>query len=231
MLIPSPDALTPSWSVTASQPAMFRPIFGVDIAGFGHPERDDEVQVAVRSRLYQVLRESWEAAGLSWADAIREDRGDGVLLIASPDEPPTFLIDPLLELIRARLQRHNRLSSAAARIRLRAVLHLGAVHRDDHGVAGTAVNHMFRLLNAPQLRDALDEPDVDLAFIASQQVYNSVIRTHGSLSPESYLPVECQVKETVAEAWITIPIHGRRPLLTRSRADVPGLVSFERRTG
>ncbi|WP_147312160.1 hypothetical protein [Thermomonospora umbrina] len=206
-----------------------RPIFGVDIAGFGHPDRDDEVQVAVRRVLYQVLREAWEGAGLSWADALREDRGDGVLLIASPAEPPGTLIDPLLELIRLRLNRHNRLSSPAAQIRLRAALHLGPVHRDQHGVTGTAVTHMFRLLNAPQLRTALEEPDTDLAFIASQQVFDHIIRTHGSMGPESYLPVECRVKETLAPAWITIPTRGRRPLLAPAHENVPGVTRLMER--
>ncbi|MEU8797527.1 hypothetical protein [Spirillospora sp. NPDC048819] len=166
-------------------------------------------------------------AGLCWTEAIREDRGDGVLLIASSNEPPALLIDPLLELIRARLQRHNKLASAAGRIRLRVALHLGSVVCDDHGVIGTAVNHMFRLLDAPQLREALDEPNVDLAFIASQQIYESVIRTHGSLTPDNYLPVECQVKETVAPAWITIPVRYRRPRLTRPHASITSLVSLE----
>ncbi|WP_131732830.1 hypothetical protein [Actinomadura formosensis] len=210
-------------------PPAFRPIFGVDIAGFGAPERDDEVQLAVRERLYEVLLESWEGAGLSWGEAIREDRGDGVLLIGGPQESPGLLIDPLLDLIRARLQRYNRLSSTAGRIRLRAALHLGPVHQDDHGVVGTAINHMFRLLNAPQLREALDEPNVDLAFIASQQVYDSVIVTHGSLGPENYLPVECHVKETAAPAWITIPVRGRRPLITHSRAGVASVIPLDRR--
>ncbi|GAA2170324.1 nucleotidyl cyclase domain-containing protein [Actinomadura napierensis] len=214
MPVPGPDAFTTHRSVTASRPAPWRPIFSVDIAGFGSSERDDEAHVAVRERLYQVLRESWDKAGLSWTEAIREDRGDGVLLIACPDEPPALLIDPLLELIRARLQRHNKLSSTAGRIRLRAALHLGPVVRDNHGVTGTSVNHLFRLLDSPQLREALDEPNVDLAFIASQQVYDSVILTHGSLAPDNYLPVECRVKETVAPAWITIPVRCRRPRLT-----------------
>lgn len=206
---------------TAPPPA-FRPIFGVDIAGFGAPERDDEMQLAVREKLYELLLESWERAGLSWGEAIREDRGDGVMLIAGPQESPGLLIDPLLDLIRARLRRHNRMSSSAGRIRLRAALHLGLVHQDDHGVAGTAVNHMFRLLDAPQLRTALAEPNVDVAFMASQQAYDSIIVTHDSLGPENYLPVECRVKETVATAWITIPVRGRRPQIIPHGPDVVG---------
>ncbi|MGI8330389.1 hypothetical protein ACRYCC_10530 [Actinomadura scrupuli] len=203
----------------------FCPIFGVDIVGFGRPDRDDEVQITLRDILYAMIRSSYEAAGLAWARAIIEDRGDGMLIIPPADDPPTAMVDPLLDVLRARLHQHNRLASPAARIQLRAALHMGLVHRDKHGVAGSAVNHMFRLLDTAQLRDALDQPEVDLAFIASQHVYDSLIRVHGSLGPENFLPVECRVKETAAMAWITIPVRGRRPILSS-----PGVVPLHRRT-
>jgi hypothetical protein len=204
--------LSPKIHTARSHFPVFRPIFGVDVMKFTHPSRDDDVQAVVREALYRVLKEAWESAGHSWTGAIREDRGDGILLIAPPDEPLITLIDPLLESIRARLRRHNKLSSKAAAIRLRAALHAGLVRQDEHGVVGTAVNHLFRLLDTPQLRHALDEPGVDLAFIASQQVYEHAISSgYGDIDPAAYLPVDVQVKETSAWGWITIPTSSRRP--------------------
>jgi class 3 adenylate cyclase len=213
-------------SYMASGSSLYRAIFGVDVAGFGHPSRDDNVQIAIRRALYGILEDAWIGSGYSWDECLHEDRGDGVLIIAPPSVPLATLIDPMLHLIRAGLRRHNKLSSEPARIRLAAALHAGHVRCDDYGVAGVAVNHMFRLLDAIPLRNALNEPFVDLAFVASEHIYDAIIKTASiSIEPEDYLPIDVHVKETRTRAFITIPTCGRRPAQVTAEREMPTSLS------
>jgi hypothetical protein len=187
-------------------------IFAVDIAGFSAEERSDDTRVRMRADLYDALRGAWEASGLRWATGIHEDRGDGVLTVA-PHVSATTIIDPMLYQLRARLRARNRLVCASRRIRLRSALHVGHLHRDQYGLVGASVDHVFRLLDAEPLRRALTEPDVDLAFIASDHVYESVIQGGGgAIDSAEYSPVAVTVKETRARGWLTIPAMGRRPV-------------------
>jgi len=75
---------------------------------------------------------------------------------------------------------------------------------------------VFRLLDAEPLRQALAEPGVDLALLASDHVYESVIQVgEGAIDPAEYAPAVVAVKETTARGWLTIPATGRRPALRR----------------
>lgn len=199
----------PLWVSARSQHCL---IFAVDIAGFGDRSRDDEIQLALRRALYQLLEDSFGASGVPLSGCLHEDRGDGAIIIIPARIPTVTLIDPLLDRLREGLRLHNRLSSEAAKIRLRSALHTGEVHRDEHGLAGTALNHLCRLLDAPPLKQALGDSAADLAFIASDDVYESVIRHAPRLvDPDAYLPVAVRVKETRARAWVHLPGHGRPP--------------------
>lgn len=111
----------------------------------------------------------------------------------------------LVDRIRTGLRKHNELSSYIAHIQLRVALHSGEVQLDDHGLIGAAVLHVFRLVDAPQLRQALAESDAELAFIASEQVYQDVLRGVTGLDPAEFSPVEVKVKETAARGWIRVP--------------------------
>ena len=58
----------------ASGASLYCAIFGVDVAGFGHPGRDDDVQIAIRSALYRILQDAWIEARCSWDECHHEDR-------------------------------------------------------------------------------------------------------------------------------------------------------------
>jgi hypothetical protein len=183
-----------------------RLVLAVDIAGFTDSRRDDEVQLALRRGLYQLLVEALEASGVSWADCVHEDRGDGVVVVAPQGLPAVTLIDPLLHQLRGALRRHNRMASELARIGLRVAVHLGLVHRDEHGLAGTAVNHLFRLLDAPVLRTALAASGSELALIVSDHYYECVVRQRPSMiESAAFRPVALKVKQTRGRGWIWTP--------------------------
>jgi hypothetical protein len=91
-------------------------------------------------------------------------------------------------------------------MRLRLAVHTGVVRSDGDGLVGTAVNHVFRLLEAAQLKQLILRTGADVALIASDRVHEDVIRHGlGLVNPSEYHRVAVQVKETVAPAWIRIP--------------------------
>jgi hypothetical protein len=129
-----------------------------------------------------------------------------VIVVVPPDISTATLVSPLVDRLRAELRKYNEVSSEVARIRLRVALHTGEVHTDDHGIVGTAVNHVFRLLEAPEFKSALRAADSCLAFIASESVYNDVIRhAFDLIDPAEYRPIEVRVKETDTRGWVRVP--------------------------
>jgi hypothetical protein len=181
-------------------------LFVCDVASFGHPARSDLDRHAVRTALYVGLRRSFDGEGIPFRECHWEDRGDGTLLAVPPVADTTILLTTLLERLRAEVRRHNEVSAMTAQLRLRVAVHTGVVHWDGEGLVGTAVNHAFRLLDAEQLKLALDEAGADLALIASERVYDDVIRHGlGLVDPSEYQRVVISVKETVTPAWIRVP--------------------------
>ncbi|HEX6471837.1 MAG TPA: hypothetical protein VF069_22265 [Streptosporangiaceae bacterium] len=205
-------------------------LFGCDVAEFTDDRRDDEVQLAVRAALYRLISEAFDDAHLPWEECLHEDRGDGILVVIPARMPSATVIDPLLENIRGGLRRHNRLASEAAEIRLRTAVHIGEVHRDPHGLAGVAVNHLFRLLDAPVLRGALAAGDADVALIVSDYVYESVVKHGpGMVDPATFRPVAVAVKRTQARGWIHLP--GAPPAVVDPAGADPVAIRAPARTG
>jgi hypothetical protein len=177
-----------------------------DIASFGDLARTDHVQRHIRAALYGRLQGSFDQSGVPLARCYTEDRGDGVIVVVPPDISTATLVSPLVDLLRAELRKHNEVSSEVARIRLRVALHTGEVRTDEHGIVGTAVNHVFRILEAPEFKSALNASDSCLAFIASESVYDAVIRhAFGLIDPAEYRPITVRVKETKTRGWVRVP--------------------------
>jgi hypothetical protein len=126
--------------------------------------------------------------------------------VVPPSVDTTLLLTSLAHRLRAEVRQHNDVSTEAARMRLRLAVHTGIVHSDAEGLVGSAVNHAFRILEAPQLKQALRGTGAELALIASERVYDDIIRHGlGLVDPAEFHHVELHVKETVASAWMTLP--------------------------
>jgi hypothetical protein len=192
-----------------------------DIAAFGDPSRDNDIQAFVRRGLYRILRKAMNRTGIPWDRCYREDRGDGVLAVVPP-EIPTVRLLRLPAWLRAEIHRHNKCSSQAAGIRLRAALHAGAVHRDAYGLSGRALVHAARLIEAQPAKDALARPGAELVFILSEPVYESVLAQSAHL-PEAaaYRPFETRVKESSLRAWMTVAGAARDRLEGQGQAALP----------
>lgn len=181
-------------------------IIAVDIVAFGDRRRDDEIQLFLRDALYGILENAFVDARVPWRKCHREDCGDGALIVLPPDVPTATLINPLIEQLRTRLRLHNKMTNEAAKIRLRMAAHLGVVYFDDYGVAGTALVHLFRLLDAPSFKRAMADAAADFGLVASERLYDDVIRTaSGTTDPDAFHAVAVTVKETRTRAWLNVP--------------------------
>ena len=154
---------------------------------FSDPARTNLNQLAVRGALYRALTEAFGRSGIAWDGCISEDRGDGVLILVPPDVPKTRLLVGLPGILSAVVGRHNAGCAVPEQMRLRVAVHAGEVYRDAHGVAGTAINHAFRLVEAPALRSALDASPGVLALIVSDWLFGEVVR-HDPSGRARYIP-------------------------------------------
>jgi hypothetical protein len=181
-------------------------MLAVDIAEFTRADRDDEIQLYLRTCLYGLLRDALGGSGVSWDQGQHEDRGDGALVIFPPDLAAQPIIDVFPERLRCLIRRHNRLNCEQGQMQLRVAVNVGPVYRDEHGFAGEDLTYLFRMLEAEPLRQALSESGSELAFIVSDYVYDKLIlRRHSLAAPRPYHRVKTKVKRTRVRAWMYLP--------------------------
>ena len=182
------------------------PMLAVDIRGFTRPDRDEEVRIHLHKVLYEIVPEALEGAGIPWSRCHHEDRGDGLLAVASPDTPAHRLIDPFPERLCSLLRRHNRMSCDAARMQLRVAAHIGPVYSDDDGLVGDDLNLLFRMLNARPVTRALDDSLNELVLAVSGYMHDSLVCRHPAMAdPTLFWPVRSEVKHMRLKAWIHLP--------------------------
>lgn len=190
-------------------------IVAVDVAGFGEFGRNNASQLRIRRGLYGAMRYAFETANIPWEDCRREDRGDGVLIIAPAHVPKSFFADRLPGALAAALGRHNRAHPAVEQIRLRLALHAGEIHTDEHGVTSVAINHTFRILDAAAVKSALADSDAVLAVVSSGWFFDDVVRQSDLSQHDGYSAVEIVNKETITQAWLRLVGDRRRPRFLR----------------
>jgi hypothetical protein len=188
-------------------------LLAVDIAGFGR--RDDDMQCHLRRALYRLLRQAFRHSGIPWADCVAEDRGDGALFIIPSSVPTLYVMNRFPETLAGLLGRYNQVWPGPAQIRLRAAAHVGYVVRDQHGIVGYTVVHLFRMLDAEPLRQLLADSRADLAFAVSGYVFDAIVSRHPALiDPGLFRPLPIEVKETNTLAWVRLAGGGLQGVKT-----------------
>jgi hypothetical protein len=181
-----------------------RTIAVADINGFGQRWRTNANQVRLRSGMYSAMQHAFDGAGIGWSSCFREDRGDGVLVLAQAEVPKTLFVDRLPAALADALTEHNGTHPWEERIHLRLALHAGEVNFDDHGVTSAAINHAFRLVEAEAFKCALAESSAVLAIVGSAWFFDEVIRHSEQSHATSYRPAEIVNKETSTQGWIRL---------------------------
>ncbi len=179
---------------------MYHTIIAVDVEKFSR--RGAAHQRRIHEALQPLVRKAVEHCGLAWDQCHYEDRGDGLLLLAPPDACRERLAECLPNELAGRLREYNHDAAEGAGIRLRVVIHAGDVSHAAHGVAGTAVNMAFRLLDSDELRNALDRSQGLLALITSGDFFHQVVESHPAANPGIYRRVHVSNKGTETTAWI-----------------------------
>ncbi|MBP2324951.1 putative ATPase [Kibdelosporangium banguiense] len=183
--------------------AVHRTILVVDIEGFSSLTNVE--QPAVRAGLYLALQGAFEKADIPWSECIHEDRGDGVFVLAPPQVPKSLFAELLPGALVEALRHYNSQTDDRMRIRLRMALNAGDVTPDGNGASGAAINLAFRLIDAPQLREALAESAGLLAVISSAYFYDDVMRHSPPCDLATFRRVRVEVKQTDSLAWICRP--------------------------
>ncbi len=176
----------------------------VDIERFGR--RADDDQRWLRGRMYDVLRDAVEQAGIDWSTCESQDRGDSIILLVPATVPKIAVTEALVERLDRNLARYARRSAEPVRMRLRLALHAGEVARDEHGWIGTDLNTACRLADLQQARDLLSAtPDANLVVVVSDHWYRSVVRQDPVLVDQfAFTRVPFVAKEVDDHAWLHI---------------------------
>jgi hypothetical protein len=201
-----------------------RSILAVDIEG--STQRTNTVKGELRNQVYRLVMGALGMTGIDsqFYDPLT-DRGDGVLVLLRPaDEfPKPLLLSRLVPALESLLAAYNDSVSPAEQprmLRLRAVVHAGEVHCDGKGFFGEDLDVAFRLLDAPQLKAHLRDGIAPLALVASDYIYQSIIR-HGydGIDDEEFRPlVTVKVGDQRRKGWVHLPRTGRLPVALPARA-------------
>ena len=171
-----------------------------DVTGFGARSRSDEDRRAIRGVLYNLMQTVLPAPL-----ARLEDRGDGFLAVIPPAVPTAKVIGQLLEELPAALDLYNSTVRESARFQLRVAVDVGPVFSDPMGVSGEAAIIPYRLVEAPAFKAALVDIGASLGIIASQFIYDTVIRRgYEGIDPALFALVQVDVKESSFPAWVQI---------------------------
>ncbi|WP_019635105.1 hypothetical protein [Actinomadura atramentaria] len=180
-------------------------VLATDITAFGDRRRDDETHRHLRAIMYTLMSEAFAMTDLPWWRSVRDDRGDGTLIITPPGIPPALFLDPLAHHLTALLRRTNRTANDVGRLRLRLAVSAGHIQHDGGGFIGRPLIHLFRLLDAPAFKDAFADAGTDLAMIVSEEFYDSALATGGLINPAAYRPLHVASKETHCTAQLWLP--------------------------
>ncbi len=201
------SADTAGWFTAPDDLPMPYTVLALDAVRFS--QRGTLVQLAWRRGLREVVEQALERTGIP-ADAVRlQDRGDGFLGVVAAGIPKARIAADFVRELRIALRAYNRTRNDTGRVRLRVALHHGDVIVDDTGFAGQPTVVAARLVDAPPVRQVLqDIPSEDLALIVSDELYAATVaeRLRG-LDPGEFRRVDVEVPKFSGTAWVQVQVQ------------------------
>jgi tetratricopeptide (TPR) repeat protein len=200
------------------QAAVNRVIIVVDMAGGASSEAHS--LLAMRERMYVALETAFTQAHVAWADCAVQDMGDGALILMPSVMPKNLLVGLMPEMLVNVLHLINASASVTDQLRLRLAMHTGEVCVDDRGVTSPAILDVFRMLDSPMLRGALN----DLAVMISDPLYHNVDWNAFPGGSQTYRPIRVEVQSTAnMKGWLR---EQQRQLPSRPTSEVPKSTSM-----
>ncbi|MCE6995012.1 hypothetical protein LZG04_09355 [Saccharothrix sp. S26] len=182
--------------------AVHRTMVVVDIERFSDHGRTNPNRLVVRQALYRAMEAAFTDIGVDWTSWLRQDRGDGILVLVPPEVAKSLFVERLPTALAAHLDEHNSRHEPPERIRLRVAVHAGEVYPDGDGVVGHAVNHVCRLVDSDPLRRALADAPGAVALMVSDWFFEEVVRHSLAVDARRFRSVEVVMKETDSTAWV-----------------------------
>ncbi|MFB4296774.1 hypothetical protein [Actinomadura sp. NTSP31] len=162
----------------------------------------------LRHAMYATVQRALAMTCIPWQACHAEDRGDGILVVLPPEIPGYLLLDPLAHHLGALLRTWNLYRSELARLRMRVAVTAGPVRWDEYGVSGRVVIELFRLLEAPSFKEAIDLSGADLGLLAGERLFEDVVCSGPYVERERYRAVKVACKETKAVGWLWLSRSG-----------------------
>lgn len=175
---------------------------------------------ATRVQMFRLLERAFDYTDVLEDAVHMEDRGDGVLIAVGGQISPTQLLGPWLINVYEELRNENRRRHTP--LRLRIGMHEGPVLHHHLGIGGSTVDHACRLTDSAVARQLLDAEEGDLLVVASQSLYEGVIRYGGRfIEPARYSSARLKLKQGEVTAWFHLP--------GRSAPDIPAALTQRKR--
>lgn len=192
-----------------------------DIESFGR--RTDAVQQQLRSELRTAIAAAFASVKLDVSTCESNDTGDGLILRIPASVSKHDITTALTGALNTELVRRTMSPRPVEEMRLRLALHAGEVGEDEHGIVGTDLNTVCRLVDAQVLRDVLRAAERSyLAVVVSQTWYDAVIRQgFDPIDPSEYRPARLDKKEVHQTVWINVPSLSEPPGLPPYEPDAP----------
>jgi hypothetical protein len=192
-----------------------------DIEGFGR--RTDAVQQRLRADLRTAVSAAFASVRLDVSTFQSHDTGDGLILRIPASVSKQDITTALTGALNTELIRRTMSPRPVEELRLRLALHAGEVGEDEHGIVGTDLNTVCRLVDAEVLRDVLRAADRSYLVVAASQTWYEAVIRHGfdPIDPAAYRPARLDRKEVHQTLWINVPSLTEPPGLPRYDPDAP----------
>ncbi|WP_405991231.1 hypothetical protein [Streptomyces sp. NBC_00986] len=176
----------------------------VDVQGYGQRPMAD--QSRIQGWLVEVIERAREGAGLSKEEVVKQDQGDGALLLIHPHIPMPRVLPRLVSALVEAVEWVNEPLRETSRIKLRAALDAGVVHQAANGYVGRAIVSAARIVGSGPLRTALNGTHgISVALAISDSLYQDVVMSGlPGLPSGKFQEIAVQEKEYAGWAWLLV---------------------------
>jgi hypothetical protein len=171
---------------------MHRTILALDVEG--STAGTNATRYEIRTRMYEIVAEAMQQAGIVVEDIL--DRGDGVIVLLR-EVPKPLVLNTVMPSVAELL--------VGQRFRLRVAVHAGEVEGDPHGYFGEAVDLTCRLLDAPRAKRALRQSALTFVLVVSDEFYRSVVcQGYDGIDPSTFAPLRVRLGNRSHRGWIQL---------------------------
>jgi TIR domain len=203
---PTPVPFTTQTASDFSRPAR-QVCIAVEVAAYS--SRSALRQAATQRVLESVVIQACKSTVGGQGEWEYQSRGDGLLAVSPPGIDESEIIRGFISSLHNEIRLANRDRSSSDHLRIRVAIAHGVVQATKLGIAGDAIIQAARLLESPELHNALNlNVKNDLAVIIADASYRVVFAhvSHG-FSPQEFhlVHVDHPARSFSGDGWIYLP--------------------------